>query len=141
MTAVPDATVKDNFWINVMTNVFNQSVSWPDDSPRIQGVKSRPTLLSPHLPRFMTIPFHHTLTHVQGKETAIKISRNTIGEEEKTFSICRVDKGRYRRRMEKEEQRFIIKYFWMKQWGAKRIHQQLVTRLGDDIYGVSQLKE
>jgi hypothetical protein len=39
--------------------------------------------------------------------------------------------------MEKEEQRFVIKYLWMKDWGAKRIHQELVTRLGDDAYRVS----
>jgi hypothetical protein len=42
--------------------------------------------------------------------------------------------------MEKEEQRFVIKYFWMKDWGAKRIHQELVITLGDDVYGVSQIK-
>lgn len=42
--------------------------------------------------------------------------------------------------MQKEEQRFVIKYFWLKEWGAKKIHQELVSTLGDDAYGVSQIK-
>jgi hypothetical protein len=42
--------------------------------------------------------------------------------------------------MEKEEQRFVIKCFWMKDWGAKRIRQEPVATLGDEAYGVSQIK-
>jgi histone-lysine N-methyltransferase SETMAR len=42
--------------------------------------------------------------------------------------------------MEKEEQRFVIKYFWMKNWGAKKIYQELVTTLGADAYSRSQIK-
>jgi hypothetical protein len=41
--------------------------------------------------------------------------------------------------MEKEKQRFVIKYFWMNDWGAKEIHQERVTTLGEDAYGVSQI--
>jgi hypothetical protein len=41
--------------------------------------------------------------------------------------------------MEKEKQRFVIKYLWMKDWGAKEIHQEPVTTLGEDAYGVSQI--
>jgi hypothetical protein len=42
--------------------------------------------------------------------------------------------------MEEEEQRFIIKYLWMKDLGAKRTHQELVITLGDDADEVSQIK-
>jgi hypothetical protein len=42
--------------------------------------------------------------------------------------------------MEKEEQRFVMKFLWLKGWGAKKIHEELMTTLGDDSYGVSQLK-
>jgi hypothetical protein len=42
--------------------------------------------------------------------------------------------------MEKEEQRFLIKYSWMKNWGSKAIHQELVITLRDDAYGRSQIK-
>jgi transposase len=42
--------------------------------------------------------------------------------------------------MEKEEQRFVMKSVWLKGWGAKRIHEQLKSTLGDDSYGVSQIK-
>jgi hypothetical protein len=42
--------------------------------------------------------------------------------------------------MEKVEQRFVIQYFWIKDWGAKRIHQELITTLGDDACGMSQIK-
>jgi hypothetical protein len=42
--------------------------------------------------------------------------------------------------MEKKEQRFWTKHLWMKDWGAKRIHQDLVTTLSDNAYGVSQIK-
>jgi hypothetical protein len=42
--------------------------------------------------------------------------------------------------MEKEEQRFSIKYFWMKSWGSNKIRQELVARLGADADGLSQLK-
>jgi hypothetical protein len=42
--------------------------------------------------------------------------------------------------MEKEEQIFLIKYVPMKNWGSKKIHQQLVTRLGADVYSRSEIK-
>jgi hypothetical protein len=42
--------------------------------------------------------------------------------------------------MEKEERRFVTKFLWLKDWGAKRIHEELMSPLGDDSYGVSQIK-
>jgi hypothetical protein len=42
--------------------------------------------------------------------------------------------------MEKEEQRFLRKYFWVKICGSKTIHQELVTTLGADAYGLSPIK-
>jgi transposase len=42
--------------------------------------------------------------------------------------------------MEKEEQRFVMKFLWLKGWGAKRIHEELTSTLGDDSYGVSEIK-
>jgi hypothetical protein len=34
--------------------------------------------------------------------------------------------------MEKEEQRFVFKFFWLKGWGSKKIHQEPMSRLRDD---------
>jgi hypothetical protein len=42
--------------------------------------------------------------------------------------------------MEEKEQRFLIKYFWMKTWTSKKIHPELVATLGADGYGRSQVK-
>jgi hypothetical protein len=42
--------------------------------------------------------------------------------------------------MEKEEQRFVTKFLWLKGWGAKRTHEELMSTLGDDSYGVPQIK-
>jgi transposase len=42
--------------------------------------------------------------------------------------------------MEKEEQRFVMKFPWLKDWGTKRIFEELMSRLGNDSYGVSQIK-
>jgi transposase len=42
--------------------------------------------------------------------------------------------------MEKDEQRFLMKFLWLKGWGAKRIHEELMSTLGDDSYAVSQIK-
>jgi transposase len=42
--------------------------------------------------------------------------------------------------MEKEEQRFVMKFLWLKGWDAKRIHEKLMSTLGDDSYGLSQIK-
>jgi hypothetical protein len=42
--------------------------------------------------------------------------------------------------MEKEGQRFLITYFWMKNRCSKKIHQELVTILGTDVCGWSQIK-
>jgi hypothetical protein len=39
--------------------------------------------------------------------------------------------------MEKEEQRFVMKFLWLKGCGAKRIHEELMSTLGDDSYRVS----
>jgi hypothetical protein len=42
--------------------------------------------------------------------------------------------------MEKEEQRVVMKFLWLKGQGAKRIHEELMNILGDDSYAVSQTK-
>jgi hypothetical protein len=42
--------------------------------------------------------------------------------------------------MEKEEQRFLIKYFWMENWRSKKVYQEFVATLGADAYGRSQIK-
>jgi transposase len=42
--------------------------------------------------------------------------------------------------MHKEEQRFVIKYLWTKGWRSKKIHEELITTLGDDAYHLSQIK-
>jgi hypothetical protein len=42
--------------------------------------------------------------------------------------------------MEKEEQRLVVKFLWLKGWGSKEIHQGLMSTLGDDAYGLSQVK-
>jgi hypothetical protein len=42
--------------------------------------------------------------------------------------------------MEKDEQRFIVKFFWLKGWGSKNTYQGLMGTLGDDAYGLSQIK-
>jgi hypothetical protein len=41
---------------------------------------------------------------------------------------------------EKEEQRFVMKFLWLKGWGAKRIHEELMSTLGDDSYGPPKSK-
>jgi hypothetical protein len=33
-----------------------------------------------------------------------------------------------------------MKFLWLKSWGAKRIHEELMSTLGDDSDGVSQIK-
>jgi hypothetical protein len=42
--------------------------------------------------------------------------------------------------MEKEEQRFVAKFFWLKGCGSKKIHQELMSTLGDDVCWLSQIK-
>jgi hypothetical protein len=42
--------------------------------------------------------------------------------------------------MEKEEQGFVVKFFWLKGWGSKKIHQKLMGTLADDAYWLSRLK-
>jgi hypothetical protein len=42
--------------------------------------------------------------------------------------------------MEKGQQRFVMRFLWLKGWGAKRIHEELMSPLGDDSYWVSQIK-
>jgi hypothetical protein len=37
--------------------------------------------------------------------------------------------------MEKEKQRFVMKFLSLKGWGPKRIHEELMNTLGDDSYG------
>jgi hypothetical protein len=37
--------------------------------------------------------------------------------------------------MEREEQRFVMTFLRLKVWGAKRIHKELMSTLGDDSYG------
>jgi hypothetical protein len=41
--------------------------------------------------------------------------------------------------MEKEEHRFVMKFLWLKDWGAKRIHEEPRSTLGDS-YAVLQIK-
>jgi hypothetical protein len=41
--------------------------------------------------------------------------------------------------MEKEEQRLMKKFLWLKDWGAKRIHEELMSTLGNDSYGFFQI--
>jgi hypothetical protein len=42
--------------------------------------------------------------------------------------------------MEKEEQRLVTKFLWLKGWCAERIHEELMSTLGDDSYAVSRIK-
>jgi hypothetical protein len=42
--------------------------------------------------------------------------------------------------MLKEEQRFVMKFLWLKRWGAKRIQKELMSTLGDDSYGALKSK-
>jgi hypothetical protein len=42
--------------------------------------------------------------------------------------------------MDEKEQRSLVKYFWMKNWRSKKIHQEFVVTLGADAYGRSQIK-
>jgi transposase len=42
--------------------------------------------------------------------------------------------------MEKKEQRFVMKFLWLKGWVAKRIHKELGSTPGYDSYGISQIK-
>jgi hypothetical protein len=42
--------------------------------------------------------------------------------------------------MEKEKQRFVMKFLWLKGWTVKRIHEERMSTLGDDLYAVSQIK-
>jgi hypothetical protein len=42
--------------------------------------------------------------------------------------------------MEKEKQTLLIKYFSMKNWLSTKSHQELVTTLGADVYGWSQIE-
>jgi transposase len=42
--------------------------------------------------------------------------------------------------MEKEEQRFVVKFFSLTGRESKKIHQEVMNTLGDDAYGLSQIK-
>jgi hypothetical protein len=42
--------------------------------------------------------------------------------------------------MEKKEQRSVMKFLWLKGWGAKRIYEELLSTLGDHSYAVAQIK-
>jgi hypothetical protein len=42
--------------------------------------------------------------------------------------------------MEKEEQRFVVKDFWMKDWGPKKIQDKLFAKLGNNVYGLFQIR-
>jgi hypothetical protein len=41
---------------------------------------------------------------------------------------------------EKEEHRFVVKFLCLKEWKSKKINQELITTLGDDAYGLAQIK-
>jgi hypothetical protein len=43
--------------------------------------------------------------------------------------------------MEKSEQRFVIKFFFLKDLSSKAIHRELITVLGSTAYSLSQIKE
>jgi hypothetical protein len=42
--------------------------------------------------------------------------------------------------VEKDKQRFVMKFLWLKGWGAKIIHEELMNTLGDDSYGFPKSK-
>jgi hypothetical protein len=42
--------------------------------------------------------------------------------------------------MEKEEQRFVVKFFWPKGWESTKIHQELMSTLVNDVSRLSQIK-
>jgi hypothetical protein len=42
--------------------------------------------------------------------------------------------------MEKEEQRSVVKFFWLKGWKSKKVHRKMMSIFGDDAYGLSQIK-
>jgi hypothetical protein len=42
--------------------------------------------------------------------------------------------------MEKEEQRFVIKFVWLKGWGSTKIRQELMRALGDNAHAPSPIK-
>jgi hypothetical protein len=43
-------------------------------------------------------------------------------------------------RWAKKKQRFVVKFFWLKGWGSKKISQELRRTLGDDAYVLFQIK-
>jgi hypothetical protein len=69
-----------------------------------------------------------------------QIFRNKIVEEERTFSVRKTHEIGYPPSMDKAEQRFVIKYFWTKGRRAKRIHQELMTKRGNDADVQYQIK-
>jgi hypothetical protein len=42
--------------------------------------------------------------------------------------------------VQKEKHGIVIKHFWMKGWGANTIHRGLMSTLGHNVYGWSQIK-
>jgi hypothetical protein len=42
--------------------------------------------------------------------------------------------------MEKKEQRFVVKFVWLKGWGSKKRHEELMSTLRDDASGLSEIK-
>jgi hypothetical protein len=42
--------------------------------------------------------------------------------------------------MEKEEQRFVVKFLWLKGWRSEKIHQELMKTLGHNAHTLSQIK-
>jgi hypothetical protein len=60
-------------------------------------------------------------------------------EEDESCSIPEVYEVGYGREMEKEEPKFAIKCFWMKDCGSQKIQDELLITLGDDAQGRDQI--
>jgi hypothetical protein len=43
--------------------------------------------------------------------------------------------------MEKSEQRFVVKFFFLKGLGSKAIHREIIAVLGSTAYSLTQIKE
>jgi hypothetical protein len=41
---------------------------------------------------------------------------------------------------EKEKQRFVVKFFWLKGWRSKKIHHEPMSTLGDGVFGLFHIK-
>jgi hypothetical protein len=138
-------------WANDSEPDWKTQKRHPDNRPRAllsssnsfasTGVKKVPgPLLSPGALDFMPISPSRVIRENHIRQTIIKIPVEIITKWNKLSSIFAVYERRYRRYMGKEEQRFMMKFLWLEGRGAKGIHEELMSTLGDDSYGVSQIK-